>query len=94
MIPTISMRRLLSSLFHDVKAIEARIAEVSKEIEAAAMANDTARRLMTIPGIGALTASGLLAVAGAGLQFRKARDMAAWLGLVSREHSTGAKPNC
>lgn len=88
---TASMRRLLTSLFNDVKALEARIAEVSKEIEANAMANDTARRLMTIPGIGALTATGLLAATGRGLQFRKARDMAAWLGLVPREHSTGGK---
>jgi transposase len=46
---------------------------------------------MTIPGIGPLTATGLMAAAGRGLQFRKARVMAAWLGLVPREHSTGGK---
>ena len=86
-----AMRRLLAVLFDDVKGLETRIREVTKEIEAVAAADDTARRLMTIPGIGPLAATALLAAAGRGLQFRKARDMAAWLGLVPREHSTGGK---
>ncbi len=46
---------------------------------------------MTIPGIGPLAANAIIAAAGDGRQFRKARDMAAWLGLVPREHSTGGK---
>lgn len=86
-----AMRRLLAVLFDDVKCLETRIREVTKEIEAVAAADDTARRLMTIPGIGPLAATALLAAAGRGLQFRKARDMAAWLGLVPREYSTGGK---
>lgn len=86
-----AMRRLLAVLFDDVKGLETRIREVTKEIEAVAAADDTARRLMTIPGIGPLAATALLAAAGRGLQFRKARDMAAWLGLVPREYSTGGK---
>ncbi len=85
------MRQLLMSLFEDIRYLEQRIAEVSRQIEAAADADDTARRLMTVPGIGALTATGLLAAAGTGRQFKRARDMAAWLGLVPREHSTGGK---
>ncbi len=68
-----------------------RIGEVTAEIEAIAAADDIARRLMTIPGIGPLAANGLLAAVGRGVQFRKARDMAAWLGLVPREYSTGGK---
>jgi len=85
------MRQLLMSLFEDIRYLEQRIAELSRQIEAAADADDTARRLMTVPGIGALTATGLLAAAGTGRQFKRARDMAAWLGLVPREHSTGGK---
>lgn len=88
---TPAMRRLLATLFDDVRGLEARIAEVTREIEAVAAADDTARRLMTIPGIGPLAATGLLAAAGKALQFRKARHMAAWLGLTPREHSTGGK---
>lgn len=85
------MRRLLSSLFEDIRYLEGRIADANRQIEAIAAADDTARRLMTVPGIGALTATGLMAAAGTGRQFHKARDMAAWLGLVPREHSTGGK---
>lgn len=88
---TPAMRRLLSTLFEDVRGLEVRIGEVTAEIETFAATNDTTRRLMMIPGIGPLVATGLIAAAGRGLQFRKARDMAAWLGLVPREHSTGGK---
>lgn len=88
---TPAMRRLLSSLFEDVRGLEVRISEVSAEIENVAAVNDTVRRLMTIPGIGPLSATALVAAAGHGLQFRRARDMAAWLGLVPREYSTGGK---
>lgn len=88
---TPAMRRLLTSLCEDVRGLEARIAEVTREIEDAAATDDTARRLMTIPGIGPLAATGLLAAAGKGTQFRKGRHMAAWLGLVPREYSTGGK---
>lgn len=86
-----AMRRLLASQFDDLRRLEARIAEVTREVEAIAAADDTARRLMTIPGIGPLAATALLAAAGKGKQFRKARDMAAWLGLTPREYSTGGK---
>ncbi len=61
---TPAMRRLLTRLSEDVRALEARIAEVTAEIEDIAAADDTTRRLMTIPGIGPLAATGLLAAAG------------------------------
>jgi transposase len=88
---TAMMRRLLADLFDDLKKLELRIAEVSREIEARAARDDRSRRLMTVPGIGPLTATAIVAAAGDGRQFRRARDMAAWLGLVPREHSTGGK---
>ncbi len=88
---TPAMRRLLMRLSEDVRALEARIAEVTGEIEDIAAADDTTRRLMTIPSIGPLAATGLLAAAGKATQFRKARHMAAWLGLTPREHFTGGK---
>lgn len=55
--------------------MELRIAEVNRE--AIAFQSDTARRLMTIPGIGPLAARALLAAAGSARQFKEARDMAA-----------------
>lgn len=88
---TPTMRRLLASVFEDMLHVEKRLQEVNHEIEAIAARSDMARRLMTIPGIGPLCATGILAAAGTAKQFRKARDMAAWLGLVPRQHSTGGR---
>ena len=88
---TPAMRRMLTELFEDVGRLDARIAQVTREIEGLAATDDRARRLMTIPGIGPIVATALLAAVGDGRQFRRARDMAAWLGLVPREHSTGGK---
>lgn len=88
---TSAMRRILASTFDGLRQLELRIAEVNREIEAITSQSDTARRLMTIPGIGPLAATALLAAAGSARQFKKARDMAAWLGLVPREYSTGGK---
>ena len=82
---------MLTELFEDVVGLDRRIAGASREIEALAACDDRARRLMTIPGIGPLGATALLAAIGDGRQFRRARDLAAWLGLVPREHSTGGK---
>lgn len=86
-----SMRRLLSGLFEDLQHLELRIKTVTSEIEALVARDDVARRLMTIPGIGPLGASALLAAVGDGKQFRRARDLAAWLGLTPKEYSTGGK---
>ena len=86
-----AMRRMLTELFEDVVGLDQRIAGASRETEGLAACDDRARRLMTIPGIGPLGATALLAAIGDGRQFRRARDLAAWLGLVPREHSTGGK---
>jgi len=86
-----AMRHMLSELFEDVVRLDQRIAGVTREIEGLAARDDRARRLMTIPGIGPIAATALLAAVGDGRQFRRARDIAAWLGLVPREHSTGGK---
>lgn len=88
---TTTMRRLLRELREELGALEGRIAAVSREIEATASTNDAARRLATIPGIGPLGATAIVAAFGEGRQFRRARDMAAWIGLVPRQHSTGGK---
>jgi transposase len=52
---------------------------------------DAQRRLMTIPGIGILTASALLATIGEVDRFERGRDLAAWIGLTPRAHSSGGK---
>lgn len=79
---TQSMRELLKEMLDDLAHLEARIKAVTGRIEAYASRNDAVSRLVTIPGIGALGATAIVAAAGDGRQFRKARDLAAWLGLV------------
>ena len=86
-----SMRALLSDLLDDLAHLERRIAELTHELEAIAHRDETVRRLLTVPGIGPLGATALVAAAGNGSQFKRARDMAAWLGLVPAQHSTGGK---
>jgi transposase len=54
--------------------------------------NEEARRLTTIPGIGAIVASALVAAVGRAESFDHGRDLAAWLGLVPRQFTTGGKP--
>jgi transposase len=54
--------------------------------------DEVAKRLTTIPGIGALNATALVAAVGRAEAFGQARDLGAWLGLVPRQHTTGGKP--
>ncbi len=53
---------------------------------------EAARRLMSIPGISVLNATALIAAIGQGESFARGRDLAAWLGLVPRQVTTGGKP--
>ncbi len=88
---TQNMRGPLNDRSDDLAYIENRVKALSAKIEAIAKEDETICRLLTIPGIGPLGATALVAAAGDGKQFRKARDMAAWLGLVPAEYSTGGK---
>jgi len=88
---TPAMRQLVRDLWEAVQQLESRIHALTREIEAIAHRSDLARRLVTVPGIGPIGATALLAAAGDGKQFRRARDLSAWLGLVPAQHSTGGK---
>jgi len=71
--------------------LDDQIADLDREIERRAKADEAARRLMTIPGIGPIAATAILALAPPIETFAKGRDFAAWLGLTPRQHSTGGK---
>lgn len=88
---TPTMRVLLEELLDDLAYIERRIKVVTGRVEAEASQNDAVSRLVTIPGIGALGATAIIATAGEGRQFRKARDLAAWLSLVPAKYLPGSK---
>jgi transposase len=62
---------------------------VTDEIETLAKSDDNCRRVMTVPGIGPLISSAMVAAIGNGTAFAKGRDYSAWLGLVPRQMSTG-----
>ncbi len=72
--------------------IDRRIAAFDTELVRWAKENDEARRLITIPGFGAIVASALVAAVGHAESFDSGRDLAAWLGLVPRQFTTGGKP--
>jgi hypothetical protein len=69
-----------------------RIAAFHAEFVRWVKENDEARRLTTIPGLGAIIASALVAAVGQAESFERGRDLAAWLGLVPRQFTTGGKP--
>lgn len=71
--------------------LNARIIELDKEIARRAREDAVARRLMTIPGVGPITATAIVALAPPAETFSKGRDFAAWLGLAPRQLSTGGK---
>jgi transposase len=85
-------RPILKLLIEMVEELDRRIAELDREIARRAREDETARRLMTIPGIGPITATAFLALAPPPESFARGRDFAAWLGLVPRQHSSGGKP--
>ena len=86
------LRVLIEALRDEWRALDARIAAYDKEFRTMAREDPAARRLMTIPGIGPLTATALAAAVGDGSSFGRGRDLAAWLGLVPRQNTTGGKP--
>jgi transposase len=74
------------------EAFDERIAAFDSEFAAEAKRNEAARRLTSIPGVGPLNATALVAAIGDAQTFARGRDLAAWLGLVPRQATTGGKP--
>lgn len=84
-------RPVLTAMLEMLAELDRRIAMLDREIARRAREDETARRLMTIPGIGPITATALAALAPPPESFAKGRDFAAWLGLVPRQRSSGGK---
>jgi transposase len=83
------MVSLIVDLVQDWRRLDERIAAVSAEIEALAQQDDSCQRLMTVPGIGPIVSSAVVAAIGNGAGFQQGRDFGAWLGLVPKQESTG-----
>jgi transposase len=83
---------LIEDLRTEWRALDERIAVFDKEFVQMARNEEPVRRLVTIPGIGTINATALVAAVGNARAFRRGRDMAAWLGLTPRQITTGGKP--
>jgi transposase len=86
-----AVKKLLRMLREQWRALDAEVAELEEELHQIARVDAACSRLATIPGIGLITATAIVAAIGDGRTFRTGRDFAAWLGLVPRQHSTGGR---
>ncbi|MCE8438371.1 IS110 family RNA-guided transposase [Rhodovulum sulfidophilum] len=85
------MRHIILDLHDDWMRLDARIEAVSGEIEGLGQSEAHCRALRTIPGVGPIISTALVAAVGKGEAFESGRDMAAWVGLVPRQYSTGRR---
>jgi transposase len=85
-------RELFWQLYEEFLALDKRLASYDEQLTAIGQAHPACLRLQTIPGIGPVSATALIAAIGDATQFKNGRQLSAWLGLVPREHSTGGKP--
>jgi transposase len=86
------IRVLIGDMLARWNALDDRIAAFDAEFAAEAKQCEAASRLTSIPGIGPLNATALVAAVGDAQTFARGRDLAAWLGLVPRQVTTGGKP--
>jgi len=84
-------RQLIRGLLDELKQPDSKVDELDVQIKAWHREDELSRRLEQIPGIGPTTASALIATIGDASHFQSGRQLAAWLGLVPRQHSSGGK---
>lgn len=85
------MRGVIKAATEEIKDLDDRIREVERELQVMARTVPTVARLMTIPGVGLLTATAMVGMVGDIHRFRTGRHFSSYLGLTPREHSSGTK---
>ena len=85
------MHDLIVGLHEDWLSLDDRIETITGEIEAIGRSEANCRRLMSVPGIGPIISTAVVAAIGTGEAFERGRDFGAWLGLVPRQYSTGGR---
>ena len=85
------LRQLLQRLGEHLKELDRQVNDLEVQIQSWHRENEASRKLARVPGIGPITASALVASVGDARSFQNARQLAAWLGLVPRQRSTGGK---
>ena len=84
-------QELFGKLREEFKKVEAEVAYYDEKLQTMATTHPESQRLLTIPGIGPITATALIAAVGDVGGFTNGRQFAAWLGLVPKQHSTGGQ---
>src|SRR5882762_2089182 len=82
---------VLRELSGGLRELEQRIATITRRIECAAKDDERCARLRQVPGVGPLTSSALVATVGNAREFKRGRELSAYLGLTPRQHSSGGK---
>jgi len=85
------MSDLIVGLYDDWLGLDERIEIITGEIEMISKSEENCQRLMSVPGIGPIISTAMVAAIGTGDAFGRGRDFGAWLGLVPRQYSTGGK---
>ena len=88
-----TMRNLLERLTENLKEMDRQAKELEAQIQSWHRENAASRKLAEIPGLGPITASAIVATVGDAREFKNARQLAAWMGLVPRQNSSGGKQN-
>lgn len=86
-----TMRRLLERLNDHLKELDRQVNELELQIKLWHKENEASQRLEAIPGVGPITASAIVTTVGNATEFKNSRQLAAWLGLVPKQHSSGGK---
>lgn len=87
-----AFKQLVTRLLEHLRSLDRQVDEIEAEIRAWHRTNEASQRLEQVPGIGPLTASALVATVGDARNFTSGRQLAAWIGIVPRQHSSGGKP--
>lgn len=85
------LRPTLAEIAHQIRELEQRILDIERQLRTVARHDAVIQRLLTIPGVGLLTATPLVAFVGNVKRFPSGRHFASYLGLTPRENSTGAR---
>lgn len=88
---TAMSRECMQDLYDELIEIEARLKRLEKKIHLICKQNETCQRLLSVPGVGKLTATAMIAAVPNASVFKNGRQMSAWLGLVPRQSSSGDK---
>lgn len=85
-------REIFAELLDQLSDLNYRIRKLDAKVVAICRTNEDCRRLAKLPGVGPVIATALVAAVNDGRQFRSGRELAAWIGLVPRQYTTGGKP--